>query len=43
MVRVCDFPAYMAKTVAWLEQQPANSFTPGLTKLDVMIQSIEVK
>ncbi len=38
-----DFPAYMAKTVAWLEQQPGSSFTPDLSKLDGMIQSIEIK
>ena len=40
---VSDFSADMAKTVSWLEQQPASSFTPNLTNLDVLIQSIEVK
>ena len=38
-----DFPAYLAKTVTWLDQQPAGSFTPDLAKLDALIQSIEVK
>jgi hypothetical protein len=33
----------MTRTAAWLEQQPANSFTPDLMKLDALIQSIEVK
>ncbi len=38
-----DFPAYLAQTVSWLDQQPDNSFTPDLAKLDALIQSIEVK
>jgi hypothetical protein len=38
-----DFPAYLTKTVAWLDQQPSDSFTPDLAKLDALIQSIEVK
>lgn len=38
-----DFAAYMAQTVAWLEQQPSASFTPDLAQLDAMMQSIEVK
>jgi hypothetical protein len=38
-----DFPAYLTKTAAWLEQQPADQFSPGLAKLDALIQSIEVK
>jgi len=38
-----EFPAYLAKTVAWLDQQPAGNFTPDLAKLDALIQSIEVK
>jgi hypothetical protein len=37
-----DFSAYLAKTVAWLDQQPGSSFNPDLTKLDAMIQSIEI-
>ncbi len=40
---VSDFPAYVAQIVAWLDQQPASSFTPDLTKLDALVQSIEVK
>lgn len=38
-----DFPAYLTKTVAWLDQQPGSSFTPDLAKLDALIQSLEVK
>ncbi len=38
-----DFPAYLAKTAAWLDQQPSASFTPDLAKLDALIQSIEVQ
>jgi hypothetical protein len=38
-----DFQAYMARTVAWLEQQPAGSFTPDLSALDALVQSIEVQ
>jgi hypothetical protein len=38
-----DFPAYLTKTAAWLEQQPSGSFTPDLAKLDALIQSIVVK
>jgi hypothetical protein len=38
-----DFPAYLAKTVAGLDGQPAGSFTPGLTNLDALIGSIEIK
>jgi hypothetical protein len=38
-----EFPAYLTKTVAWLEQQPGASFTPDLARLDALIQSIEVK
>ena len=41
--KLSDFPAYLAETVAWLEQQPANRFTPDLAALDALIQSIEVK
>jgi hypothetical protein len=37
-----DYQPYMAETVTWLEQQPANSFTPDLAQLDAMIQSLEV-
>lgn len=38
-----DFPAYLTKTITWLDQQPASSFSPDLAKLDALIQSIEVK
>lgn len=38
-----DFPAYLTKTVTWLDQQPGGSFNPDLAKLDALIQSIEVK
>jgi hypothetical protein len=37
------FPAYLDKTTAWLDQQPADSFTPGLERLDVLVRSIEVR
>ena len=38
-----DFPAYLAKTVTWLDGQPGGSFTPDLAALDALIQSMEVK
>jgi hypothetical protein len=38
-----DFPAYLSKTITWLDQQPGESFTPNLVQLDAMIQSIEMK
>ncbi len=38
-----DFPAYLARTSAWLDEQPSGSFTPDLAKLDALIQSIEVQ
>jgi hypothetical protein len=38
-----DFPAYLAKTTAWLGQQPGSSFTPDLAMLDALIKTIEVK
>lgn len=41
--KMSDFPAYLAETTAWLEQQSADSFTPSLSALDALIQSIEVK
>lgn len=43
IAKLSDFPAYLAETTAWLEQQPANGFTPDLAALDALIQSIEVK
>lgn len=38
-----EFPTYLADTVAWLGQQPNGIFTPDLSKLDALIQTIEVK
>jgi len=38
-----DFNAYLANTAAFLNSQPAESFTPNLTLLDAMISSIEIK
>jgi len=50
MVNATDMDAYMQNfrtnmnaAVATLEQQPANSFTPDLARLDEMIRSIEIK
>jgi hypothetical protein len=43
LVESNEYPAYLTKTVTWLDQQPNGSFTPDLTKLDALIQSIEVK
>lgn len=40
---LAQFPAYLAETAAWLEQQPAASFTPDLAKLDALVQSILVR
>lgn len=41
--RLADFPAYVSETAAWLQAQPAASFTPDLAALDALIASIEVK
>jgi hypothetical protein len=38
-----DFPAYLADTVAMLNQQLPSAYTPDLSLLDAMIQSIEIK
>jgi hypothetical protein len=38
-----DFPAYLTKTVAFLNDQLEANFTPDLAQLDSMIQSIEIK
>jgi hypothetical protein len=38
-----DFPEYLAETVAMLDQQPPSAYTPDLSLLDAMIQSIEIK
>jgi hypothetical protein len=40
---LAEFPSYMKDTVAWLDQQPVSSFTPDLSTLDMLIQTIEVK
>jgi hypothetical protein len=40
---VNDFPTYISGVVALLNQQPAESFTPDLSKLDALVGSIEVK
>jgi hypothetical protein len=42
IAELSDFAAYLAQTVAWLEQQPGDSFTPNLAQLDALIQSLEV-
>ena len=38
-----EFPFFLEDTVAWLGQQPNGIFTPDLSKLDALIQTIEVK
>lgn len=38
-----DFQSYLNETITLLNGQPADSFTPNLSILDAMIQSIEVK
>lgn len=43
MEEMNDFQSYMTKTVTWLGQQPANSFTPDLSALDALVQSIEAR
>jgi len=40
---VKEFSTYLPKLVGELDQQPADSFTPDLNKLDALISSIEVK
>lgn len=37
-----DFPGYLSDTADQLNQQPPDSFTPDLNKLDELIQSVEV-
>lgn len=37
-----NFPAKMNEAMITLNQQPANNFNPDLTRLDEMIQSIEI-
>lgn len=43
MEKLKEFPAYLEKTTAWLDQQPGTAFTPDLAKLDSLVQSIEIK
>ncbi|MCB8945111.1 MAG: DUF333 domain-containing protein [Ardenticatenaceae bacterium] len=38
-----DFPTYVANMVNSLNPQAANTFTPDLTQLDVMMNSLEIK
>jgi hypothetical protein len=38
-----EYLDYLFKTSAMLSQQPADSFTPDLNKLDALVRSIEVK
>ncbi len=38
-----DYTKYMSDTASMIDQQAAGTFTPDLSKLDAMMQSIEVK
>jgi hypothetical protein len=38
-----DFPSYVSGMASLLNQQPADSFTPDLSKLDALVGSIEVR
>jgi hypothetical protein len=38
-----DYQVYRSSMITLLDQQPAGSFTPDLSKLDALIRSIEVK
>jgi len=38
-----DFAKYLENIVNTFNQQPADAFTPDLSKLDAMVQSIEIK
>ncbi|MAT43492.1 MAG: hypothetical protein CL609_14240 [Anaerolineaceae bacterium] len=40
---VNNFPAYLENTIQTINQQAAGDFSPTLTSLDEMIQSIEIK
>jgi hypothetical protein len=40
---VNDYQNYLSTTVTMLNQQPADSFSPGLNVLDTLIRSLEVK
>ncbi len=37
------YPNYVAETSTWLDQQPEDSFSPSLSALDALVQSIEVE
>jgi hypothetical protein len=46
LVKMIDdkkYPQYLADTAAMLNQQAASAFAPNLSKLDALVQSIEVK
>jgi hypothetical protein len=38
-----DYSHYLADTASLLEQSPAGAYTPDLSQLDAMLQSIEIK
>jgi hypothetical protein len=38
-----DFPTYLSDTVNMINGQPAGAFTPDLSALDAMIESLEIK
>ncbi len=38
-----QYQNYISKTASLLDQEPAGSFTPDLSKLDALIRSLEVK
>ena len=40
---ITQYQAYLANTLAMLEAQSPSSFTPDLSKLDAMMQSLQVK
>lgn len=37
-----DYAAYRVSTAEWLEQQPADAFTPNLDALDALVQSLQI-
>ncbi|MGZ6346800.1 MAG: hypothetical protein ACXWNC_04420, partial [Anaerolineales bacterium] len=38
-----DYRVYLSNTITLLNEQPANAYTPDLSKLDALIRSIEIK
>jgi hypothetical protein len=38
-----DFPQYLSATAGMLDQQPPAAFTPGLSELDAMMESLEIQ